>query len=162
MISFLLVSFVAAPAYEIVYPEVITQDRTFTISTEAIPADSLQLSVDAFGETVHMTLHHDDAKKKNISPDFKMIEIRDGGEFSVAVRTDCLYSGFVTSEPESLVSAETSNGLVSVSNIILFVLLNMFQDLYLQSLGRVMVRSYDNGFVCAQAHVNVSQRYHLS
>ena len=148
----------AAPAYEIVYPEVITQDRTFTISTEAIPADSLQLSVDAFGETVHMTLHHDDA---NISPDFKMIEIRDGGEFSVAVRTDCLYSGFVTSEPESLVSAETSNGLVSVSNIILFFLLNMFQDLYLQSLGRVMVRSYDKGFVCAQADVNVSQMYHL-
>ncbi len=143
MISFLLVSFVAAPAYEIVYPEVITQDRTFTITTEAIPADSLQLSVDAFGETVHMTLHHDDA---NISPDLNMIEIRDGGEFSVAVRTDCLYSGFVKSEPESLVSAETSNGLVSVSNIILFVLLNLFQDLYLQSLGRVMVRSYDKGF----------------
>ncbi|XP_022111065.1 zinc metalloproteinase-disintegrin-like ohanin [Acanthaster planci] len=97
-----------APQHEIIYPYVVTEEGAFAVTGDALSSDNLRLTFQAFGEDFDLPLQRDDF---GISPDFEMPAISAEGRQKLPIRTDCLYSGKWNSDPESVVTAETSEGL---------------------------------------------------
>ncbi|XP_022101799.1 A disintegrin and metalloproteinase with thrombospondin motifs 10-like [Acanthaster planci] len=101
-----------APEYEIVYPEYATDDMKRSVGRSAIAALSLDVYVDAFGETLHMTVERDDS---GIKPGLEVEYYTDEGIITEPVQTDCIYTGKVVGEADSLVSATTCEGLMAIA-----------------------------------------------
>ncbi|XP_022101904.1 zinc metalloproteinase/disintegrin-like [Acanthaster planci] len=101
-----------APEYEIVYPEYVTADTKRSMDRSSITASHLDVYVDAFGETLHMTVEHDDS---GIKPGLEAEYLTDEGIIKVPVQTDCIYSGKVVGEGDSLVSVTTCVGLMAIA-----------------------------------------------
>ncbi|XP_038045247.1 zinc metalloproteinase-disintegrin-like MTP8 [Patiria miniata] len=102
-----------APEYEIVYPEYIIAESKRSVGRSAIASSYLDIHVDAFGESIHMELDHDDS---NFKPGLEAEYVTDEGVIKVPVRTDCIYTGKVAGEPNSMASVTTCAGLMAVMN----------------------------------------------
>ncbi|XP_022101897.1 zinc metalloproteinase-disintegrin-like atrase-B [Acanthaster planci] len=101
-----------APEYEIVYPEYVTADTKRSVDRSAIAASYLDVYVDAFGETLHMTVEHDDS---GIKTGLEAEYFTDEGIIKEFVQTDCIYTGKVVGEGDSLVSVTTCEGLMAIA-----------------------------------------------
>ncbi|XP_022101800.1 zinc metalloproteinase-disintegrin-like MTP8 [Acanthaster planci] len=102
-----------APEYEIVYPQYVTADSKRDMGRSAVAASYLDVHVEAFGEAFHMALEHDDS---NFKPGLEAHYVTEEGTIKVPVRTDCIYTGKVVGEVDSLVSVTTCAGLMAVMN----------------------------------------------
>ena len=103
--------FPLAPEHEIVYPLVVQSDSKRSVGSGPIAASSLELEVDAFGEKLILSVDHDDS---NYAPGLQAEIYTDEGIQKVPVRTDCIYTGKVAGEKDSIASVTTCAGLVSL------------------------------------------------
>lgn len=92
------------------YPQFQTSEGNYGINTEAIAENALDITVETFGQTLHLAVQQDSSM---FASDFYVEEISGDGTGPIPVRLDCLYTGKVTSEPNSMVSLSTASGLVS-------------------------------------------------
>ncbi|XP_038074363.1 zinc metalloproteinase-disintegrin jerdonitin-like [Patiria miniata] len=102
-----------APEYEIIYPEYVTMEHKRHVGRSAVATSYLEVHVDTFGETLRMALEHDDS---GFMPGLEAEYVSDEGTITVPVRTDCLYTGQVIGDSNSLVSVSACAGLMAVVN----------------------------------------------
>ncbi|XP_038047535.1 zinc metalloproteinase/disintegrin-like [Patiria miniata] len=100
-----------APEYEIVYPLVVEAEGKRSVGKGATAASFLELEVEAFGETLNLIVDHDDS---NYAPGLKVEIYTDEGIQKVPLRTDCVYTGKVAGEKDSLASVTVCDGLMAV------------------------------------------------
>ncbi|XP_022101361.1 A disintegrin and metalloproteinase with thrombospondin motifs 4-like isoform X2 [Acanthaster planci] len=100
-----------APEYEVVYPLVVDADSKRSVGNGAIAASFLELEVEAFGETLILNVDHDDS---NYAPGLEVEIYTDEGIQRVPLRTDCVYTGKVAGEQNSIASVTTCDGLMAV------------------------------------------------
>ena len=93
------------------YPEYVIAQSKRGVGQSAVAASFLEVHVSAFGDIIRMELEHDAG---NIRPGLEAEYVTDEGTIKVPVRTDCIYTGRVVGESDSLVSATTCEGLVSL------------------------------------------------
>ncbi|XP_022101304.1 A disintegrin and metalloproteinase with thrombospondin motifs 4-like [Acanthaster planci] len=99
------------PEYEVVYPLVVEADSKRSVGNGAIAASFLELEVEAFGETLILNVDHDDS---NYAPGLEAEIYTDEGIQRVPLRTDCVYTGKVAGEQNSIASVTTCDGLMAV------------------------------------------------